>query len=363
MVTKLFRSTGARVLGIASVAALIASVNAAPSALDPLIQAAPRSIHGDKAMLLAVTRAGNRLVAVGERGLVLTSEDNGAGWKQAAVPVSVLLTGVRFASADAGWVVGHGGVVLRTDDGGHTWRKSLDGGQAAALLLKSVRNDAGSGDDAVRRLAEAERLAKDGADKPFFDILTDGENKALVIGAYGLAYRTEDGGKSWVPWQAHIANPKGAHLHAISAADDAVYIAGEQGLFLASRDKGHSFAAVKTPYTGSYFGVAAISAQKLLLFGLRGKSYWSSDGGATWQPCSTGIEASFNGATVLGDGSVLMVSQAGHVLRSTDEGRSFQPVPALPTPFVGVAQAADGGIVLVGARGAMRLPKPAASKS
>lgn len=340
--------------------------HAAPSTLDPLGRAAPKSARGEQSMLLAVTLAGQRIVAVGERGIVLISDDNGVSWKQAEVPVSVLLTGVRFATPEKGWAVGHSGVVLRTEDGGRSWVKSLDGERAAALQLNAALKEAGVSGDAARRIADAERLVKDGADKPFFDILVDGENGALVVGAYGLAYRTADGGKTWAPWQAQLNNPKGAHLHAISAADASVFVAGEQGLVLVSRDRGQSFSELKSPYTGSFFGVVALSEQSLLLFGLRGKSFWTIDGGANWQASTTGLEASFNGATRLRDGSVLLVSQAGNVLRSTDGGKSFAPVPIkMPVPFVGVTEAADGSLVLVGVRGVTRvvLPAPIATKS
>ena len=43
-------------------------------------------------VLQAITQAGQRLVAVGERGLVLLSDDAGKHWRQAQVPVSVTLT-------------------------------------------------------------------------------------------------------------------------------------------------------------------------------------------------------------------------------------------------------------------------------
>ncbi len=53
------------------------------------------------------TKAGNRLVAVGERGIVLLSDDAGLNWKQVDVPVSVTLTGVQFVSPMKGWAIGH----------------------------------------------------------------------------------------------------------------------------------------------------------------------------------------------------------------------------------------------------------------
>jgi len=326
---------------------------------DPLIRPAHLTSHGVSAMLTAVTNAGtgNRLVAVGERGIILTSDDNGLRWKQSRVPVSVLLTGVRFASANKGWAVGHSGVVLRTEDGGDTWSKQLDGIAAAQIVMQEARTKSSGDPAAQRQLADAERLVNDGADKPFFDLYVENENVALIVGAYGLMFRTEDGGKTWKPWQDHIVNTKGAHLYAIQSAGNTLYLAGEQGTFFVSTDKGNSFAEVKTPYVGSYFGVAVTPEPGIVLFGLRGHSYCSMDGGKTWQASQVGIRAALNGAITLKSGAVVMVSQAGNVLRSSDGGRTFasMPVPN-PAPFVGLTEASDGALILVGARGITRVP-------
>ena len=65
-------------------------------------------------MLQAVVRAGGgrRLVAVGERGLAIHSDDDGQSWAQAEVPVGCTLTALRFADERRGWATGNLGVVL-----------------------------------------------------------------------------------------------------------------------------------------------------------------------------------------------------------------------------------------------------------
>ena len=63
------------------------------------------------------------VVAVGERGHVLVSGDEGRSWRQADVPSRALLTGVFMHDARLGWAVGHDEVVLRTRDGGLTWER------------------------------------------------------------------------------------------------------------------------------------------------------------------------------------------------------------------------------------------------
>ena len=59
-------------------------------------------------LLLDLAFAGQRMVAVGERGHVMLSDDQGATWRQAkSVPTRVLLTAVFFVDSEYGWAVGH----------------------------------------------------------------------------------------------------------------------------------------------------------------------------------------------------------------------------------------------------------------
>jgi len=47
-----------------------------------------------RSLLIDLAHAGKRLVAVGERGHVLFSDNDGKTWTQAKVPVSLMLTSV-----------------------------------------------------------------------------------------------------------------------------------------------------------------------------------------------------------------------------------------------------------------------------
>ena len=201
------------------------------------------------AAMLSIAAAGQRLVAAGERGTILYSDDAGVTWRQASVPVGVSLTALQFVDARQGWAVGHPGVVLHSADGGATWSKQLDGIQAAALALRAAADAAGP--DQARALADAQHLVDDGPDKPFLDLYFDSARTGYVLGAYNLLFKTGDGGATWQPWQQHVANPKGLHLYGMRGAGGALYLVGEQGLLLRSTDQGASFNALATPYKGS----------------------------------------------------------------------------------------------------------------
>ncbi|RFP19259.1 MULTISPECIES: YCF48-related protein [unclassified Duganella] len=328
-----------------------------PAVLTQPALVTPKTLN---AAMLAIAAAGQRLVAAGERGSILYSDDAGVTWRQASVPVGVSLTAVQFIDARQGWAVGHQGVVLHSADGGATWSKQLDGIQAAALALKAAANVAGP--DQARALADATHLVEDGPDKPFLDLHFASARSGYVLGAYNLLFKTDDGGATWQPWQQHVANPKGLHLYGMRGAGGALYLAGEQGLLLRSTDQGASFIALPTPYKGSFFGLLAARGGALLAYGLRGNAYWSGDQGASWSKVETGVQASLAGGAELADGTLVLVSQGGDVLLSRDQGRSFaaQTGAALPPalPLAAVAQAGDGALVVAGLRGLRRVAAP-----
>ena len=90
-----------------------------------------------ESVLLDVTRVGDRLVAVGERGHVVWSDD-GEKWLQAEnVPTRATLTTV-FALGERLWAGGHDAVIITSGDRGRTWtREHFDpeAGQAVMDLL------------------------------------------------------------------------------------------------------------------------------------------------------------------------------------------------------------------------------------
>lgn len=303
-------------------AALAADVLATPAVDSPLAQ---------RALVNGLAAAGARLVAVGQRGHILYSDDHGASWRQARVPVSADLTAVHFPTPQMGWAVGHDGVVLHSADSGATWALQLDGRRAAQALA-------------------ARQLAAHGPDEPFLDVWFEDARRGYAVGAFGLLFCTTDSGKSWEPALQLADNPRGLHLNAIRPAGGALYIAGEQGLLLRMPAGGERFAAVATPYQGSFFGVLG-TPQSVLAFGLRGNAFRSADGGRSWQKIDTGVPAGLTAGAVMPDGHLVLVSQGGHVLSSADGGATFARVDATPGHAASVAADGKGGLVIGGARG------------
>jgi photosystem II stability/assembly factor-like uncharacterized protein len=333
-----------------------------PAPRDVLDTPALKSALAPRALVNGLARAGERVVAVGQRGHVLLSDDQGKSWRQAEVPVSSDLVAVAFPTPRQGWAVGHDGTVLSSSDAGATWARAFDGRGAGALMAEFYRREAGNLVNDPKRAAaliqEAERFAAQGAENPFLDVSFEDEKTGYLVGAFGLAFRTVDGGASWQPLLHAADNPKALHLYAVRRVGADVYIAGEQGLLL-KLERGHAgngsqgaqFRALEIPYKGTLFGITG-SERSLLVHGLRGTVLRSSDGGRSWQSVTTGVQVGLTSSHSDGRGRIVIVSQAGHVLVSRDDGASFAPAKVdKPIPAAAVTLVGANAIVVGGPRG------------
>ncbi|MDA8486271.1 YCF48-related protein [Pseudomonas resinovorans] len=353
------------ILKWAQLVALLAAVSApfcrsvvAQGFVDVLDTPAQISSLAQHGLLVGLARAGERLVAVGQRGHILTSDDGAESWQQARVPVSSDLVAVHFPSARHGWAVGHDGVVLHSADGGSNWERQFDGRQVGPAMLSHYQALAALAPDDEKLadlISEAQRMTEEGADKPFLDVWFENERVGYIVGAFNLFFRTEDGGRTWTPWMERTDNPSALNLYAIRPAGNELYIAGEQGLLLKLDHTTGRFESRPTPYSGSFFGILG-KPGVALVFGLRGNVFRSVDGGASWNQVETGLPASITTGTQLADGRLALLSQAGHLLVSGDDGASFQLQPQQGQVPVAAAQASGSDtLVLVGQRGARQL--------
>ncbi|NMF89715.1 WD40/YVTN/BNR-like repeat-containing protein [Aromatoleum petrolei] len=332
--------------------ALIAALPAAATFRDPLETPAQMNLElARSSRLTAVTRAGDRLVAVGPRGHILVSDDQGANWKQAEVPVSVDLVAVRFVTPRQGWVVGHDGVVLHSTDGGSTWTKRLDGQQAIRIMKDYFVQRADMGhEDARNLLSEVARYEEEGPTKPFLDVLFLNEQEGFIVGAFGQAFHTGDGGKSWKPLLGRIDNPRSLHIYALAQSGGRVYAAGEQGMLLKWDGERERFDAMASPYRGSFFGLLGTDAG-LVAYGLRGNAFASRDGGASWSELKTGVTDAITGAAGLGGEAVVLATQGGKLLVDRGQGELQELPVTRPMAYFSLANAGPRSLVVVGSGG------------
>ena len=298
--------------------ALLLSAAVIPNAwsvVPPKNGEAVKSKLAAESLLLDVTRAGKRMVAVGEYGDIVLSDDDGKTWRQAAhVPVTLTLTNVAFVDDKNGWAVGHDTVILVTHDGGENWTKQYGGDEKSEAALLSVHfKDAQHG---------------------------------WAVGAFNLTVETSDAGKTWTerkslmpPREAPKAKPVDENAdptapRAASPDDDPFATTGV--------DENHLNAMFAGPDANTIF-VAAEG----------GAVYRSGDGGATWKKILTGYVGSFWGGFTAKDGTVFVTGMRGNIWRSTDQGNTFAKVDTsgADQSIAGGTQLADGSLVFVGLGG------------
>lgn len=325
---------------------------------DVLDMPAMETRQAQNSLQLGISRAGDRLVSVGVRGIVLLSDDEGRNWRQAEhVPVSVTLTDVEFVSPEHGWAIGHSGVLLFSADAGETWELRMDGSQAAQLVLQGAREQQAQGlEGAERAVRNAEFLVEDGPDKPFLDIVFADRANGYMVGAYGLALQTRDGGESWHSLVERIPNAQGNHLYQVLLNGSQVMIVGEQGAVFRSSDHGQSFEKLDVPYAGTFFGALALEDSGVLVFGLQGNVWRSPDAGDSWTRVEMNQPVTFAAGMRSREGALLLASESGHLLRSDNNGASFVELPVSSgAGATGLLETSNGAMVVASMRGVRRL--------
>jgi photosystem II stability/assembly factor-like uncharacterized protein len=312
-----------RVAGLVAMASLALGVAFARAEILPESGPLPK-ITMERLLLIDATHRGSRVVAVGDRGYIVLSDDNGKSWRRAKSPPAPLLTAVEFVDAKKGWAVGHDSVILATTDGGETWTQQYS--------------------------APADQ-------QPLLDVLFVDESVGYAIGAYGAFLETADGGKTWNPRKV-IADDK--HLNAfVRLPQGRLIILGEAGTMLVSKDSGKTWSPVTSPYKGSLFGGLVADDGAVVAYGLRGRLFRSTDGGATWSAIDNPSTATLMGGTRLPDGALVIAGNGGTVLVSRDNGQSFVPLATGSTKaFSKAILGPPNAVILIGETGAREAALP-----
>lgn len=332
-------------------------------------------------LLNDVTQTGDRIVAVGERGHIIYSDDEGKTWAQSTVPVSVTLTGVDFGSETEGWAVGHSGVVLHSTDAGETWSLQLTGVDALELAIATREDRIAALEERIETAPEAEQgdlewalgdlefaleiMQSDldiGPVNPLLDVWFENDSHGFVVGAYGMILRTTDGGQTWQDWSPQIDNPTNFHLNDITQiTGGALVIVGEAGQIHVSVDGGQTWERRESPYEGSLFGVIGTGQMnEILAFGLRGNMLFSTDLGKSWRVVPSTADATLNDGVVAEDGRIILVGNGGVVLTSGNGAESFRDyfrddregvMSVVPVSGTGLLIVGEGGATITDARG------------
>lgn len=263
-----------------------------------------------KESLLLDISQGDIVVVVGERGHILTGT-NYQDMKQISFPSKITLTTVATIGQKI-WAAGHDASILYSADNGENWQL---------------------------------QLTMPELDRPFLDILFFDDNAGIAVGAYGLFYRTVDGGSTWEKEMHASVLPADdieyldsikddsvfyeeelsfilPHFNRLSFYDGKLYMAGEAGMLAVSTDIGKSWKRLDINYQGSFFDVKEISSGGVIAAGLRGNIFVKQSDDKDWQAIQTCVTTSLNSIVDAPNGDIFITGNNG-VVMSLDRANIF----------------------------------------
>ena len=234
--------------------------------------------------LRAVAASGLHLWAVAESGLVITSDDGGAHWRQVGDTQPGALYDVFFHDENRGWIVGENGLIHFTEDGGQTWTAQTSG--VSSTLRAVVFSE-------------------------------DGEHGA-VVGDGGVILTSGDHGQTWTRQNGVTS----VDLHDVTMVGAKVLAVGASDTILISGDYGESWQVKRASTGNDLYAVDFAPGQSDVAWvaGLNGSIARTSNGGATWTVAYpiAGSERTGRELYALAAGSATTVWAGGSVITEND---------------------------------------------
>lgn len=241
--------------------------------------------------LLSVASVGDQQIAVGQRGLVLYREGDGA-WKTSPAQTDQRLMDVQMNSVGHAYAVGSFGTILESTDAGENW---------------------------TAQKVDWTRFSSDALEPHLYAVHVSEDGSALIAGEMGLILYRQAGSDDWLVRHAgdiekHIGD---ASLFAMQIGADGVgYAVGQDGMMLKTQDGGGHWARMPSGTSEILLSVAAVPGKLLVgtLYGLRA----SVDDGRTWNDsAAAAVEGGFVSAiSVAADRrSAVAVGNAGRIVR------------------------------------------------
>ena len=251
--------------------------------------AAPAQLRPDRLQINAMLYLDKRVVAVGERGNVLISDDQGQSWQAATVSPQrdLTLTSLVELADKSLLAVGHDGWILRSQDKGDNWTE--------------VRHD--------NELGE-----------PLLGAWSAGGTQVQAFGSFGKFYQSNDDGRTWQVMPLQVDS---AHLNSMDGGPEGRrMLVGEQGLVMRSTDAGQHWQTLPAFYNGSLFGVVRLSPERWVAYGMRGHVFVTQNFGQSWDRVEVGNQLPLYGHALLPNGGGLLIVGAGSsMVRLDGNGR------------------------------------------
>ena len=286
--------------------------------------------------------------AVGDRGVILRTEDGGETWRDVSTNVDANLRAVSFYDEKLGIAVGGRvaqggvaglGVILRTEDGGETWE---DVPLASFPILRAARviepgclwaaGDSTSlypsglftSEDGGREWTTVEGGKRENWRAALYDPI-----EALGVGATLEGSAQTVSGEETTITSGNLGSRRVADV-AYDGARGIAWLVGSGGLVENSTDFGASWrlAGGALPFdVGRYFDLTSVVANSGFVgaVGAPGSLFfYSDDAGATWSAAPTGATTPLRSLYFVDRSHGWAVGDYGVILATTDGGRTWR---------------------------------------
>ena len=269
--------------------------------------------------LFGVHAGSDRILAIGDHGLLLISHDRGSSWEEVAVPTSAALLDIDVLTDGHGVIVGQFGTILHTEDGGKHWAV-VNSNTNARLFAVSI--EAGGG--------------------------------GIAVGEFGTVMYTTDHGKRWqqagIEWEDLTGLLDAPHLYDVYVSAENILIVGEFGLVLSARAPAMPFTVMHQGDL-SLFALDVTADGAFWCVGQGGLIIHSPDKGESWQTRYLDAPVELLDIQIDIDGQGILATR-GPVFHSLDAGLNWQEISTPPSLWhQAVAKMDVGEFLLVGAYG------------
>ncbi len=229
---------------------------------------------------------------VGNKGIVLTTENGGKNWRINKLG-NLSFNDIEMLSELRGIIVSNNGIILNTYDGGKTWTVRDEGDVSTNYSSIAFKNGRGiiTGSNGRVLLSSdggntwEKRILKQAKRKGQYVNLNDAmftpRGEIWIAGNDGIILRSKNNGETWQHYKFKAYNYNTIHI----SANKQIYLAGENGVIISTKNKGETWSSEQLPA----YSLNSIFETKNRLFAIGNsgtfqerildKKYWSGKSG------------------------------------------------------------------------------------
>ncbi len=235
--------------------------------------------------LNSIVMSGSAGWAVGDQGVFMHTNNSGLDWELIDLGTSADLRCIYIASVDMhGWIAGAGGTIFHTSDAGVTWTKQ-----------------------------------RSGTDKDLFKVVSSGGNCPWICGD-GIILKGHAFGEKWESIYCPFTN-----FWDIDIIDcNEVWLCGNQGLIISSKDNGLTWQSHSTPTSHNLLSIDVDPNGDYRACGNQSTIVSSEDFGQTWIQEYQAPFINMRSIEIRGiAGPTYAVGDKGHILETLDGGATW----------------------------------------